>query len=980
MAEYDPNTNDDDISTSFNPNRTTILDDDNLSAPSDSTQIASINPAFLAKATARAKATKTAKDNEQSATANPISALAGGTDAAKSAEQNQPFANKVQGSKNKDKKTNKSGIFRKIGPSLTVGGISIFAFVGIGAIFSPFLMLNHVITIATEKWSFSEYSLTRRTQQIFGLKATGAKTPVTTGGVFNTNIGNRFRPMTAKTIYRLWANGFELDIGDATKIGNKVKINGISHNGVSYSDAKSFTKALRKDTGMRNSLNKIYKPRVAQMFDKVGEKIKSKFNLKKFFSGAPKNADSKNMLTALQNETKSSQQINASANNSARQAVDPDNPNATTPSPDGASSAVRDIDSNLKRAPALSGKASATNILKSLNVLGAAQMFCGYYQMAHGFAGMVKTSGLDQIMTSVAKAFSVGDQIKEGHGDSAAISAINTALVTPTTYPVTETDDNGKLVESTSRPQTGSAAQAYLYANQVTNISRQDQIDGSTSQYLMGGIPPFFQGLYYTLNSDGGEIVSKVCKVMTNPVVVGATTVLSIGLALLTAGSVNTVLAAIQGVPIMAMNVGLNLILPTIASIAAGDTSCMFAKGQDMMNCLMIGFGGMAGKLAGGGGNTALTNNDAISMYIDHQQYLAEVAAEERASRSPFDTSSHHTFLGSIVHSFSSQLDQSSFASSLNSTFASLASVVSSSVSTFVPGASAFVFDLATFKDSLNVCDDNAYKNIATDPFCNPIYGVNNLELDAEDVLSRLMNSKQLWVSEDGLTTEIQETFYTTVDEEGTCTNQYDFRSPYGNGVCDTGQATGLAAYRDHCYNRRAPLMMTVDGDRTGNGHDCISGYTFNNPTGSMENNIYALYFIDDRVQEAIDGNGLVGLSDEFLETAYNKNIPYFISDNPTSNMYIAGYYDNDSYEPDATDIAYAAYVEQQENNSIAYFEDIIEQAYIATSRSTEVVATHAPIEHISFPDNKLHGLQHVLYAPSIAPPLSKPKQTQTTI
>jgi hypothetical protein len=936
-----------------------------------------------------ANAASNLKNAEQAASANPISSVEGPKNA-KSAEENTPFTSSVTGREAEDKKA-RGRLFRKAGPSLTIGGISIFAFIGFSAVLTPFLMLNHIVTMATEKWGFSEYSLTRRTQLVFGLKGTGAKTPITTGGVFKTNIGNRYRAVSAKTIGRLEAKGFTLDLGETTLLG-KSKLNSITYSGTTYDTAGDFVKGLRSEPAMRADLNRVYKPRVAQWFDSLGEKFKAKFNLKRFFSGAPQDAGD-DIASTMQNETKATQ-TGAEGSSATQEAevnnpVDPDNPDVD-PGTHIEDVPMDDVDGALKQAKLTGGKATASKVLGALNVLGIVQTVCGYYLMIEGLAKMIKTSGLDQIMTSVSKAFSVGDQVKEGHGSAEGVSAINTALNTPTSYqtydPITE-----KEVES--EPKAGSSAQAYQYAVQATTVQAAD---GSASKYTMGGIPGYLRTIYQFLTGAIGSGIADVCGVVTNPIVVAITTIASIALAIYTFGGTAVITSAAQGAAGTAImiiaNVGLNLALPTIAAILAGDISCLFAKGQDMMNCLMIGFGGMAGKTAGIGGNTALTKTDAQAMYIDYQEYLAEVAEEERASKSPFDPTSPYTFLGSIASSFLPYFNQTS---SVLSPFSSLASVASSSMTAFMPKTSAFTFNLSTFKDSLNVCDDNAYNsvNMATDPYCNPLYGSTNIDADPEAILDNLMTSFQLYINEDGdgpdnsvngRDPKIQQYWYKERDSAGLCGGPREslYQDTNGNGEladesCKDG-TTDLYTYETDCALRRVPIMMAVENDPSGEGKDCLSDYTYS--ASNTPSTTFALYFMDNRSQEDTDSKGLIGLSDEFLNAAYEKGIAYYISADPESDMYIAGYYDDDDYEPDASDLAYAAYVDQQNSDMIAYLEDLEYKVNLAQNGSSLKPSPAAPEQptKISIEQQSLTP-QYIIYTPPTLYSSSKSKSTETT-
>ena len=141
--------------------------------------------------------------------------------------------------------------------------------------------------------------------------------------------------------------------------------------------------------------------------------------------------------------------------------------------------------------------------------------------------------------------------------------------------------------------------------------------------------------------------------------------------------------------------------------------------GEDLGNAMVSGGNSLlsANHQTGGGspGSTA-----KVGFFKSAQaDVLAEEAEYQRSIRSPFDISSEHTFLGSIVYSLVPMAN----ASGVGSTIKNISSVMTNSASKLLPSASAIaetnlVDDLAQPGD----CPTLEVVGIQGDVYCNPIY------------------------------------------------------------------------------------------------------------------------------------------------------------------------------------------------------------------------------------------------------------------
>ncbi len=162
------------------------------------------------------------------------------------------------------------------------------------------------------------------------------------------------------------------------------------------------------------------------------------------------------------------------------------------------------------------------------------------------------------------------------------------------------------------------------------------------------------------------------------------------------------------------------MIVPFVATMVTRDLVNNLA-GESLGNAIMSGASVYISSNAKLGGQAAASETSYIAYLNAHDSYLAEKAQYERETKSPFDTSSQHTFMGKILLSFSHALTSQN---SVMSLVGSVGSIVSSSVSAIVPGASAAenAMTAASIKERTAAnCTYADSVNALADEFCNPI-------------------------------------------------------------------------------------------------------------------------------------------------------------------------------------------------------------------------------------------------------------------
>lgn len=593
------------------------------------------------------------------------------------------------------------------------------------------------------------------------------------------------------------------------------------------------------------------------------------------------------------------------------------------------------------------------NVGRALNVLGAAQAICELVNMFNLVRQGIQILQVDQMMNAAHLFLADADSIKFGDADPLVVAEIGARLNEPVSYTtinpdlVPEVADNDNdatnaLLNMTflsddspdppyympSRPQTASEAQSFrwmAYNDQIPHL------DGSASRFV-GGASGILGALLQFFNA---RWVHTLCGVVTHPVVYGATMIGSIALMVFTLGggaagvnaTISTAMAAGKRVALkqlgtrMARNLGSTLIAtittgrgllslglvalpfalrflaPTIVRMAAG-TVCKDVWGQDYMNCIASGAGALHSRMGASGGNVALSKDDAAAMYQDFRLYTAQVAEDERLVRSPFDITSQHTFLGNLVGRFAPLLTIRMSTQAPVNVMSAIGTIARESAVDVQPQASAFIFSLANFRASMEICDEAQaegwMEGLATDPFCNVIYGVPVAQLNgvnAADNLNQFVAEFQLRVlneDSDLPTLDIYQNFWGTwvytpwgrVCDGGQRRWRTDAVGNVDPLACDTGTPTPLTRYRRLCMERGIDAPMRGDNTPIPPPHLggiyalhipsgirdrrwCITGERGlnHNHAGILIDNAYrarmALFYIDTRIEENMNGTSL---------------------------------------------------------------------------------------------------------------------------
>ena len=218
--------------------------------------------------------------------------------------------------------------------------------------------------------------------------------------------------------------------------------------------------------------------------------------------------------------------------------------------------------------------------------------------------------------------------------------------------------------------------------------------------------------------------------------------------------------------------------------------------GEDLGNALVSGANMYLGNTHRTNGGSLANPQKYTEFALAQQEVIAENARYERMNRSPFDTTSKYTFMGTLLTNMMSFLS----ANSLMSTISTASSVVSSSVVALAtPTARAFDINstLPNWDEYEDTCPYLYSIGAVGDQFCNPysITDVTTLEEDPAEIQNRVEQYRPVLKA--------------TIDDNDNITNAVlsknfldDTRNDNGIEVVQVNSKSDLAKYILYCDNR----------------------------------------------------------------------------------------------------------------------------------------------------------------------------------
>lgn len=733
------------------------------------------------------------------------------TDAARDSEENGGWKNNTSsygGNKSKGGKQlsslNVRAILKKRGP------LGLIALLGLGGgltgalLFSPGLILVQMKEALTDRFNTQFASMDTRYNHIIAKKVTGS-----TSGICGAKITIKCKYSTISESQAEKLKNAGIEVKGDQKFGSRVKPSSYEFNGKSLSP-QEFALQSQSDPALKSALNKAYSPKYAGFADKIWTKVATKLGVTK--QRALPDGDDDAKTKALDDEVKNGQKIDISKDGvtcdgdtckdaegreltaeqkAARQAAIEASQEVVDESAESAASdAIAGVENG--------AKAGVNGVASFIKVTGAVDTACQAYSAVRGLGYAAKTVRAIQLARYAMVFVNTADQIKAGTAKPEDVAYLG-GILTNVAYDAVGAAKRKAAMDS--------AGMKYALYGETSGFRGK----GSSyiSQFMAGGglTGDLIYVTDYINNLTGGN-PKKVCGVLSNGWVQAGS--VAAGIALMLIPGVNVAVSAAdvaKGVLSVSAGIGMAILPDLLKAIVAGNVT-KGVVGEDSGNAIASGFGVIGSETAQAGGNATMSPDDAVAYLATNTDMIAKTTAEEAKTLSPLDPSNKDTFLGSIVNKL---LPVVSSTGSIGNPLTAFSSLASSSLSSILPSASAI--STQQEQDALNVCNDPDYKQmgLATDPFCNLVYGipVQYLNRDPDTVADALAGQ---------------------YDEE---TGEPVAKSEY-------------ASYVDKCINREVPIGSNgSDGSEPNDGTMCKID----------DNNAnYYLFYMDQRVDGGLDG------------------------------------------------------------------------------------------------------------------------------
>lgn len=673
-------------------------------------------------------------NSEKSAVANSLSVIEGGASGAKSAEQNQAYSPRFTGKGvpggGKDDKPKKKGVLSGKGPLIAVvtlllggGGLMVGS-----QMMMPFATANRII----QEFNSMKTVMSRRSDRIlrFQLDTERYKSPTRT-----TIFGNDKFRISNKQATKLKTEGIEymqldngrrilvFDDGSGRKqpiLSNSdtARLNGADIDADTIAEIRTKggfadgveinTKAMNIDSAfevegfkygyMKSS--KTWKGNIAGWFDSLVLKIFDRLNIsrsrfKKWQTASnveAGNAEFKR-LASVEGAADAGTEVVAREEVDVEGEDDPDFRDTTT------SGANDDVIGAGESEESIAGKLRTKATAAAEAASQGAKVFCAAAAAAGAISAVAVAIETAQIVNFVTGYLESVQKVQAGDGDGSPMANYTNMLTTA--------DENGK---------TGMGAQGIGALFGKTSV---DQNDPSVQRFDLEANMKLIDtnaislGLSFTIDMmmscTYANVAAGVVDVVTDVIMLFGTLgignlIKSVVKSIAVSTAVGVAISAVVGflVPIVAKNLARDLINDTL--------------GEDLGNAIASGGNIYLGKNHQGGGGSPGDTETVLAFRRETAAILAEEAEYDRATKSPFDTSSQNTFLGSLLYSLIPMANSTSTTSFLSS----LGSLATSSLTNLLPTASALADTQLITQQGY--CPTLEAVGVMGDAYCNPYY------------------------------------------------------------------------------------------------------------------------------------------------------------------------------------------------------------------------------------------------------------------
>ena len=695
------------------------------------------------------------------------------TDNPLSQESVPSFKNNVMGGTHKSRNSAKGGrlksFFKSKGAMFAAGGVVIggSGLAGLISFMTVGLMPIHVQEIITEKMNSAASSMEMRTDKVYKAKVKGINC--------KTGFFCRLSKASDRNIKNLEKAGFKVEVKEGSNLFGKKTITSLTHKEtgeVINNNTKDLKRIMRTRPELRASIKQGFSGRFASFLDKIWDKIKNLFQFKKV--KADNKGKDEQQLQEEANETANSQskdtQKKSSSVDSEIDEVDENGNTKTkknkkdrTDADEGSELAEKEL-KNLgkeqkgkKASSKFNSKGFSSKLHKTLKGIGVAAVVCGLYTFGNIIYTALKSTKLQILIQFSLTFLSFASKIKAGHATPQEASMVGNSLMD-----IASTGGNGYdkdkdnkdkkestlfralkyLADSSTKKDSVAATdsqgyKAIAYGDQIQSLNE------SAEPFSVGVIKDFIGGIFNTLYGNEvkifgytlSSILKKFCAIVTSVAVglvvvaatIAATCLGTVGFGCAVALAMNFIKSfllskAAEIIVTYAISDLIDKWVGQAASALVGDLVNKTTIGEDYGNAVMSGAGaGMAKNTLAGGGNI-LSTSEATEFAMENEKIIAEHAEDERRFRSPFDPTTRHTFLGSIV---SSIIPYNRQLATVGGFIPAIMSTAGRSINNIIPTAQA-ANESASIAANSKVCTDTTITETgATDIFCNVYTGIN---------------------------------------------------------------------------------------------------------------------------------------------------------------------------------------------------------------------------------------------------------------
>ena len=718
----------------------------------------------------------------------------------------------------------------------------------------------HIQEIITEKLNSASTSMNNRSVKVMKLKIKGT----------NCNPAGlvcRMSKVTDRNIKNLEKAGFKVDLSEGESLFGRKKISKLTYikdgrNIEINNSSKDIKNILTKNPDVRQAFRRGFSGRFASFLDKSWQKLKGWFNFRK----AKKDNKGKT-------EEEIDEDIKKTANDHSKDGetdskkfpddkedVDDKGKNKAQKGDEGTKKVKEKLktykDKLKKGARNVSEKAAmGLEILEgassSLNSLNAVDKVCGVYALVSMGWSVAKVAKVEVLAQFGLSFLSMASKIKAGEATQQEVTAQGNNLMgiankkdsKENKNPDSKNSNTSRLknafaffADSTSNNDRIKSATESQGWRAVAYDDRISKLDDSAKDYQVG-ITGWFASLMNTLTTGMvGWFIRQSCKVAG--IVTAAVGIAQVALTILKCmgtgflGCIGDVVKA--AIWTVALGLALSAATEILKNQAMGAISKYVSEGltgtilndsttgENFGNAIMSGSAAMMAKNSMAGSGGVLTKSQAIAFRQETDRQIAENAEDIRKTHSPFDPTTRHTFLGSIV---SNMMPYVGTLGSIKGLLPSIIGGAQRSFASITPGASAA--NNANFAANMETCEDKSITDTgaATDIFCNVYTGIDMgiAETDTEEVVNKLKEWGDI------------------VEKDDTSEN---------NNLLNTfTMSERMKKYDKYCFNRKSPIGTSEDDDDETRGGIC-------NTEKNDRANWYSLFLTDLRTE--------MGMNEEF--------------------------------------------------------------------------------------------------------------------